>query len=426
MRRLKCLSEFARVGSDDGRTGELDLAIGLVKERDMDFRFENFTKVAGTLGNDDLLGSTGQITFGLSGNDTLRSASGSEYNFLVGGQGDDTYIAGSGAAITILDTGGHDTVVATGLGLYSSDTYVGILAGRHLIAANLLNGQQVVIANWQNPANSIETVQLAEGTFSLNQIASLLPHAYGYLGNVSMRDAIEVGILSAGTTSNDLQHFLNQTVEYELSLEGALAAPPPAAPIELDGVDADYYLAQNPDVAAAGIDPTAHYLTHGWREDRDPNAMFDTSFYLGQNPDVAAAQINPLAHFMNHGVHELRDPSAMFDTSFYLETNQDVAAAQVNPLLHYMDHGASELRDPNAWMDLDWYLGQNSDVQAAGVDPLLHYWNDGWKEGRNPSEAFDTNAYLAANLDVQLAGINPLEHWITFGMAEGRPLEIAA
>ena len=36
--------------------------------------------------------------------------------------------------------------------------------------------------------------------------------------------------------------------------------------------NSEYYLAQNPDVAAAGVDPYSHYLEHGFNEGRAPNA----------------------------------------------------------------------------------------------------------------------------------------------------------
>jgi hypothetical protein len=72
--------------------------------------------------------------------------------------------------------------------------------------------------------------------------------------------------------------------------------------------DTDWYLAQNPDVAAAGINPLVHYLRHGAAEGRDPNPLFDTDWYLAQNPDVAAAGINPLVHYLRHGAAEGRDP----------------------------------------------------------------------------------------------------------------------
>ncbi len=73
-------------------------------------------------------------------------------------------------------------------------------------------------------------------------------------------------------------------------------------------VDAAFYLAANPDVAAAGIEPAEHYWRMGWREGRDPSPWFSTGFYLAANPDVAAAGINPLWHYLVRGRVEGRAP----------------------------------------------------------------------------------------------------------------------
>lgn len=225
--------------------------------------------------------------------------------------------------------------------------------------------------------------------------------------------------------------------------------------------NAAYYLAHNPDVADAGVDPYTHYMTIGWHEGRNPSSLFDTTWYLAHNPDVAAAGVNPLQHFETFGWREGRDPSASFSVADYLAANPDVAAANVDPLVHYVQFGESEGRmsfasdhaagvdpafytahttlpqgvtasadylghgwaagmNPNAWFDSAYYLKQNPDVKAAGMDPLLHYETYGWKEGRAPSLVFDGNAYLTANADVAAAGVDPLLHWLDFGKAEGR------
>src|SRR6476619_7495599 len=44
--------------------------------------------------------------------------------------------------------------------------------------------------------------------------------------------------------------------------------------------DPEYYLEQNPDVAAAGIDPAIHNIRFGGIEGRNPSAAFDASAYL--------------------------------------------------------------------------------------------------------------------------------------------------
>jgi len=72
--------------------------------------------------------------------------------------------------------------------------------------------------------------------------------------------------------------------------------------------DRRHYLGLSPDVAAAGADPLHHFLTHGWREGRDPNPNFSVRAYLNENPEVAASGINPFVHYLRHGRSEGRAP----------------------------------------------------------------------------------------------------------------------
>lgn len=70
--------------------------------------------------------------------------------------------------------------------------------------------------------------------------------------------------------------------------------------------DATYYLACNPGVREAGIDPLEHFLRGGWREGRNPSRCFDVYYYLRRNPDVAAADMNPLLHYVRAVAREGR------------------------------------------------------------------------------------------------------------------------
>ncbi|WP_420338972.1 5'-nucleotidase C-terminal domain-containing protein [Roseibium sp.] len=166
--------------------------------------------------------------------------------------------------------------------------------------------------------------------------------------------------------------------------------------------------------------------------------QFNESFYLAQNPDVAAAiEAGVIGsaeeHFNLFGFQEGRDPNAHFDTSFYLEQNPDVAAAGVNPFDHYNLLGESEGRSPNSLFDPVFYAEQYPDIVAAGVSLFEHFINFGASEGRSPNASiasqlesgFDTEAYLAANPDVAAAIENGLfasayEHWGLFGFKEDR------
>ena len=90
----------------------------------------------------------------------------------------------------------------------------------------------------------------------------------------------------------------------------------------------------------------------GWREGRNPNALFDTNGYLANYADVATAGVNPLDHYNQFGWHEGRDPSVGFDTTSYLAAYPDVNAAHVNPLTHFLDNGIHEGR--SAFADGVW------------------------------------------------------------------------
>jgi hypothetical protein len=127
----------------------------------------------------------------------------------------------------------------------------------------------------------------------------------------------------------------------------------------IPGFNAAYYLASNPDVAASGIDPYRHFLMFGRAEGRSPNPgataldlqpygqpqfAFNAAYYLANNPDVAAAGIDPFQHYVTFGWREGRNPSAIFDGTAYLQANPDVAAAGVCPLIQYESFGLAEGR----------------------------------------------------------------------------------
>ncbi len=96
-----------------------------------------------------------------------------------------------------------------------------------------------------------------------------------------------------------------------------------------EGFDAEYYAAQNPDVVAViGTDAAAlelHYNTFGRLEGRGANAQdvlaaavsledFDAEWYAAQNPDVAAIfgtdVMSLYTHYITCGIAEGRAPSA--------------------------------------------------------------------------------------------------------------------
>lgn len=198
--------------------------------------------------------------------------------------------------------------------------------------------------------------------------------------------------------------------------------------------DTTFYLAQNPDVRAAGIDPLKHYEAHGWREGRDPSLLFSNGKYLAANPDVQAIGAQPLLHYMQYGQYEGRvaflsgpaaaaDPlidPAFYDTQLGATIIPTGPAAQMQAAASYDATGWRLRLNPDAFFDTGYYLSRNADIAAAQIDPVKHYEQYGWHEGRNPSAQFSVAKYLAANLDVRVANVDPLQHYLTYGQAEGR------
>jgi O-antigen biosynthesis protein len=74
--------------------------------------------------------------------------------------------------------------------------------------------------------------------------------------------------------------------------------------------------------------------------------LFDPDWYLAHNPDVAQAGVNPLIHYIQYGGFEGRDPSPSFSSTWYLEAYEDVKKADINPLIHFLKYGRLENRKP--------------------------------------------------------------------------------
>lgn len=198
--------------------------------------------------------------------------------------------------------------------------------------------------------------------------------------------------------------------------------------------DASYYLAQNPDVRAAGANPLKHYEQYGWREQRDPSLLFSTGKYLAANPDVRGAGAQPLLHYLQYGQFEGRpaflsgataaaDPlvdPAFYDRQLGATLIPTGPAAQLQAAASYDATGWRLRLDPDAFFSTNYYLSNNPDVAAAQLNPVKHYEQYGWREGRNPSAQFSAAKYLAAYPDVRAANIDPLQHFLAYGQSEGR------
>ena len=212
------------------------------------------------------------------------------------------------------------------------------------------------------------------------------------------------------------------------------------------------YLAQNKDVAAAGMNPWEHFLRYGAQEGRALNTAgdrFDPNAYLAQNVDVQQAGQDALTHYLSFGAAEGRAaPLIGADGTVHNVASLGVTptlSASLAPYLHPQgmapnvpapfgqtigpSAGQSVTASPGIG-DYDFasnYLTANADVAAAGMNPWEHFLRFGAKEGRAINAAgdrFDPNAYLSENADVRDAGQDALTHFLTWGANEGRDAPI--
>ena len=152
------------------------------------------------------------------------------------------------------------------------------------------------------------------------------------------------------------------------------------------------------------------FLLRGGYDGRTPHPLFDPDFYLRRYPDVAAAQVNPLAHYLSRGARERRQPHPLFDPNYYLERNADVRGAGLNPLLHYVCHGAAEGRKPHPLFQPDYYLAGSPEAKQHGANPLIHFLA---ARGQvRPHPLFDGESYSLANPGAAPEDGNPLVDYL--------------
>ena len=182
------------------------------------------------------------------------------------------------------------------------------------------------------------------------------------------------------------------------------------------------------------IKPFLDYVANGVRLGRSPSPRFDLPGYLARNPDIAKAGIDPLAHFLNHGHAEGRAPSpeahrihqsGLLKLDFYNLQLKTPLQFPMEAVEHYLEEGASRGMAPNPYFDAKWYADTYR-IDGGTVESFLDYVANGMQLGRSPSPRFDLPGYLARNPDIAEAGVDPLAHFLSHGRAEGRAPSLEA
>lgn len=124
------------------------------------------------------------------------------------------------------------------------------------------------------------------------------------------------------------------------------------------------------------INALLHYAYVGRYRRISPSPWFDVEFYLANNKDVARAGVDPVLHYLKWGGFEGRQPCAQFDGAYYLRAYPEVADARVNPLLHYLLRGRQEGRST-----LPGQFGDgNSTTKAGSIARLSQPGAESWSD----------------------------------------------
>ena len=80
------------------------------------------------------------------------------------------------------------------------------------------------------------------------------------------------------------------------------------------------------------------------KEMLDASVYFDSDWYLAQDPELRASGMDPYEHYLRAGNYEGRNPGPDFNTMAYYLAYPDVAESRGPALLHYEAAGRSEGR----------------------------------------------------------------------------------
>ena len=148
-------------------------------------------------------------------------------------------------------------------------------------------------------------------------------------------------------------------------------------------------------------DLVAHYESVGWRFGLDPHPLFSTNGYLAENPDVWKAGVNPLDHYERWGRAEQRTVVSVAEYEGRHHSKKIIRRVELLDLAHYQSQVPGD---------------RFADVLSA----LDHYLETGWRIGLDPHPTFSTAGYLHDNSDVVFGESDPLTHFVHHGFLEGR------
>ncbi len=180
-----------------------------------------------------------------------------------------------------------------------------------------------------------------------------------------------------------------------------------------------YYMTKYEDVRLANIFPWRHYFFFGYKENRDPVALFQSHWYCEQYVNDLPKGTPAFCYYLLWGLQLGHKPHPLVWSEWPLEEYTISSKNSANEQKPEFNEFKDKLQ-PNPYFDIDWYLSRYTDVERSGMDPLSHYLEIGQNNGYEPNPVFDSFWYLEQNEDVAAWPGTPFEHFIAVGDKEGR------
>lgn len=234
--------------------------------------------------------------------------------------------------------------------------------------------------------------------------------------------------------------------------------------------DKSYYLAfYRVEFQGMPLDLFDHYVLHGLRENRVPNAVFDPIWYQAAyvHPEIER-DLPPYLHYLLYGAERGLAPSQLLLTVFdmalepsaaglepFFAVNRSIArwrgkiegeqlqvllamfspytydgggvlredASGVARLIDFLDRGLEAGLAPSPLFDTDQYRT----AADVGPEPLfMHYLRHGWYEQVVATKIYSEKAYLTLHTDIREHKLWGFRHFLFHGLYEGRKVGATA
>jgi lipopolysaccharide biosynthesis protein len=122
-------------------------------------------------------------------------------------------------------------------------------------------------------------------------------------------------------------------------------------------------------------DACKHFCLNGWQQGHSPSELFNTKFYLASNPDIRAARINPLSHYLWQGNAEGRHPTPPF-----FRASSEVQNAYDTEYVGW--HRPRTIDQDSTVKFIAFYLPQFHEIEENNK-----WWGEGFTEWTNVKRA---------------------------------------